>query len=437
MSVVSKIYVEISALAGLFFRALFISPFNRRDTALLNLLIIAKKGREFNLHALLEYDHVMKEELAKLRSRMSDRTHNFQEELQSAQKRLQELEALARGEDVGPEDLIRMKSEMEIELKHLRSEWSKWKNLIEDELHSQRDIGGKIKQAWYALTPRDPETYSDATEVVQAVIHEREKLKEGWQQLKQEQDAFFEKCKENNDKHLEIDRAWKAISYAQKSIKDERDSLRQSWLRLKNEQEDIVTRFQSVEKDYQKIDNAWKEISYTHKTVSKAGQEIQALESKAPSSELQVPKSTDLSLALQKENLKRDYYEKQAGKYIGDISAHFKEHKKTELSQALDVNAVLEQILDITLKSKMILTGEHPFKLPKRDGKGQIHAFYYQKNIYEFWRWLQEITELEVVVIGTDGEDQLWERTLDFLSGKGAHIAHFPHNVSLIKRKQA
>lgn len=436
MSMLAKCFTEVTAFASLLARAFFISPFNRKDTALLNMLIIAKKGPSFNLHALLEYDHAMKEELSLLRSRMNDRTSNFQDEMMAGQKRLEELMARVRSEDIGPEELIRMKSEMDSELQHLRSEWNKWKNLIEDELHSQRDIGGKIKEAWYALTPKDPTQFTDATEVVAAVISEREKLKEGWIRLKQEQDQFFEKVKENSERHLEIDRAWKSISYAQKSIKDERDGLKKSWDSLKKEQEDIIKRFHSVEENYQQIDNAWKELSYTQKTLSKAQAESQVLSKPSASVEIKIPKAHDRSLELQQENLKRDFYEKQAGLYMGDISSHFKEAKKSEPHNNSSVDEVLGQIMDLSHKSKIILEGEHPFRLPERASGGSIKAFYYQGNIYDFWRWLQQNLDGEVILIGPADEDPLWERTLDFLTGKGAKLAHFPLNVTLVKRPE-
>jgi len=434
---VKKVATEVQALLSLFWRALFVSPFDRKDTAMLNLLIIAKKGREFNIHALLEYDHALNEEINTLRSRMGARTANFQDELALGSQRLDELFAKTNSENLDATTLAQMKREMDIELRHIRSEWNKWQTLVEDELHSQRDIGGKIRDAWYALTPKDPEYYGDAAEVVEAVIKEREKLKSGWQDLAREQDAFFEKCQEHNTKHLEIDEAWKAISYAQKSVKDERDALRESWLALKTEQEDIVTRFNDVDKGYQKIDEAWKEISYTQKTLKRASKELGDLEESKAKGKIEVPKSADLTLALQEENLKRDYFEKQAGKYMGDITSHFKDNKPSsvETSDQDDINSVLEQIIDITSKSEIVLEGIHPFKLPKRDGEGKIHAFLYQQNVYDFWKWLKDHAYAEVIVIGPEHSDPLWERTLDFLSGKGAQIAHFAKNISVIRRK--
>ena len=138
---------------------------------------------------------------------------------------------------------------------------------------------------------------------------------------------------------------------------------------------------------------------------------------------------------LQEENLKSLSYEKEASKYLGDITFHFKEKKKIDFANALNLSAVLEQILEITFKSQIILEGSHSFKLPERPGDSKIHAFCYQSNIYDFWKWLQATEEQELILIGPTREDQLWERTLHFLSGKGAKISHFPHQVSLIKRK--
>lgn len=431
---IAKIWEEVSALGNLFYRAFFVSPFNRRDNAMMNLLIISKKGPEFNIHALLEYDYALNEEITKLRSRMGERTENFQDELKSASTRIDELFLKAGTENLSATDLTQMKREMDIELRHMRSEWEKWQNLIEDELHSQRDIGGKIRTAWYALTPKDPEHYGDATEVVAAVIKEREKLQTGWKDLAREQEAFFEKVKDYSDKHIEIDEAWKAISYAQRSIKDERDRLRESWQTLKSEQESIVTRFNEVEKGYQKIDEAWKEISYTQKTLTKAQREIGALDESA-SKPIQVPKGEKLALKLQEENLKKDHFEKQASLYMGDIKSSLKEARKNPGTEKT-VDAVLEQIIDITESSRLNLQGEHPFKLPQRDGPGILQTFYYQSNIYDFWKWLREqASDEEVLVIGPEGSDPLWERTLDFLAGKGASLAHFDCNVTLIKRK--
>lgn len=430
----AKVWEEIRALLNLFYRAFFISPFNRRDHAMMNLLIISKKGPEFNIHALLEYDYALNEEIIKLRARMGERTENFQDELRLASARIDELFIKAGTENLEAKDLSQIKREMDIELKHMRSEWEKWQNLIEDELHSQRDIGGKIRTAWYALTPKDPEHYGDATEVVAAVIKEREKLKTGWSDLAREQEAFFEKVKEYSNKHIEIDEAWKAISYAQRSIKEERDRLRESWHSLKSEQEGIAQRFNEVEKGYQQIDEAWKEISYTQKTLGKAKKELGELEEPTKLKNIQVPSAKKLGLKLQEENLKKDQFEKEASRYMGDIKSQLKEARKLPGNEN-SVDAVLEQIIDITSNARLELHGEHPFKLPQRDGEGVLPTFYYQSNIYEFWKWLRDHQEEEVLVIGPGASDPLWERTLDFLAGKGASLAHFDCNVSLIKRK--
>ncbi len=431
---IAKAWEELSALAKLFYRAFFISPFNRRDHAMMNLLIISKKGPEFNIHALLEYDYALNEEITKLRSRMGERTENFQDELKLASSRIDELFAKAGTEALDAQSLSQVKREMDIELKHMRSEWEKWQNLIEDELHSQRDIGGKIRTAWYALTPKDPDHYGDATEVVAAVIKEREKLKTGWKDLAREQEAFFEKVKDYSEKHVEIDEAWKAISYAQRSIKEERDRLKESWNSLKSEQESIIARFSEVEKGYQQIDEAWKEISYTQKTLGRAKKELGELD-QVVSAKVPRPVAPEkMGLKLQEENLKRDQFEKEASRYMGDIKASLKETRKAP-GEVDSVNEVLEQIIDVTSKSTLSLTGEHPFKLPKRDGDGVLATFYYQNNIYDFWRWFRDHSEEEVLVIGPSNLDPLWERTLDFLAGKGASLAHFDCNVSLIKRK--